>query len=173
MALNVFNQFPHAKKWYLLHPWHWFSDAWYNAKCAWQRATRGYCDMDWFNMDTWMLEILPPMLRKMANGSAYPGHEPFDTPEKWENWLKSMADVLESVQEENWDGQNEYYHDWIASSEHRWNFTSTWTTTYTDEDRERIKEKYFVREQELRTQRLALIEDCFKQLAQNIDSLWD
>ena len=106
---NVFS-WPYSRIYYLTHPWKWFAQLWKNLKCGWQRATKGYCDYDVWNMDSWLLELLPPMLRELANDpvGAYPGVEPFETPEKWHYWLLKMAVRFLELQDDWTESRNEY-----------------------------------------------------------------
>ncbi|MBP5466042.1 MAG: hypothetical protein J6Y43_00560 [Clostridia bacterium] len=36
-------------------------------KWAWQRATKGYCDMDYSEIDSWFLSVIPDMLKEFVN----------------------------------------------------------------------------------------------------------
>ena len=36
-----------------------------NLKWAWQRATKGYCEKDVWNIDSWFLSIIPYMLEEL------------------------------------------------------------------------------------------------------------
>lgn len=161
MTLNVFKRFPRPKYYYLTHPWKWFSDTWYNLKEAWLRAIRGYSEIDWFNMNDWLRAIIPDMLRYMAkNCHAYPGNEEFSTPEKWEDYLNSIADVFDSLDIDEWIEKNEYQNDWFNDN----------STTYS---REELSHLYYNRLEELMRERDALIIDCFTSLAKVFDALWD
>ena len=172
MSLNVMNWF-YTKKYYLTHPWKWFSELFQNLREAYRRVKYGWAYQDCWNMNTWMLEILPPMLRHMADhGCGYPGTEPFETPEKWNDWLHSMADVLESLQEDNWESQNEYKEDYFQSLE--WEHDSNNNITMTNgQDHETIAELYYMRMKELNEEWKKLLENTFMELAKHFDCLWD
>lgn len=107
---NVLFNWNYRLSYYLIHPWKWFKELWVNLKNSWMRATKGYCYTDVWNLDSWFCSVLPPMFRHMADyGLAYPGHEPFETPEKWHQWLYEIADNIENLQYDDWlDNQNEY-----------------------------------------------------------------
>ena len=107
--MNVF-RWEYRKSYYLTHPWRFFRDLGYNLKHAWQRATKGYCDTDTYNVDYWLLHTLPNMLREVAFEpyGSYPGKAPFDTEKKWQDWLCDMADRLEDLQEDWAESRNEY-----------------------------------------------------------------
>lgn len=176
--LNVF-KYAFRPRYYLTHPIEFLKETKTNIISAWLRATRGYCYSDIWNWNTWFLEVTPPMLRHMADcGTAYPGHEPFDTPEKWNDWLHSVADVLESLQEENWESRNEFAEEFYQLS--KWNKSLKTDEngfihiTWSNEDNyEEIKELYFMRQKELNEEWQKLIKDTFIAIANSFQDLWD
>lgn len=150
---------------YFRHPIKFFQEICANLKNAWMRVTKGYCYTDIWNIDTWFCNVFPPMLRHMADeGMAYPGIPPFETPEKWHDWLHSVADVIDTFNDEEfwYTTKNEYSEDWNRVSEDREN-----------KDYKEIKELYFTRMEEITKERQALIEDTFIQIAKYFDCLWD
>lgn len=172
--MNVLNDFPYTKHFYLTHPWKFLQECWWNLQAAWTRATKGHAWRDSVEMDEYLLHIIPSMLRDIAEGHAYPGVEPFDTYEKWQDWCYALADVFESVQEENWSiGQNEWEEEWhkvcCIASPHP-NVTTTFD--YTEEDIETIRNAYFEREKELFQERERLIKDAYAQLVKYHVYLW-
>lgn len=172
MSLNVMN-WSFNKKYYLKHPWKWFSELFSNLREAYRRVKYGWAYQDCWNLDFWMLEVLPPMLRHMADeGCAYPGTAPFETPEQWHDWLHSMADVLESLQEDNWFNQNEYEKDFHQLS-HWHNDTNSNITLTNGQDYETLSKLYFIRSHELVDERQKLIENTFLELAKYFTMLWD
>lgn len=120
------------------------------------RAKYGWCYSDVWNWDMWFAHTVPPMLRHMADhGSAYPGYEPFDTPEKWHDWLHNIADMIETSTEEWQDEHNEYYEE----------YTNSW-------DKE-LRIKYMQRADELAKQGNRNIRYAFGQIAEHFYNLWD
>ena len=66
-----------------------------------QRFRRGFAWMDVWNMDTWFIHTVEPMLRHLAeHGNGYDDEE-FRTPEEWKGMLLYMADLLHDM-----DGKN-------------------------------------------------------------------
>lgn len=163
--MNVLFNWLYRPRYYLTHPWKWFRELRINIHNAWRRISRGYCPSDVWEMSEWFLQVFPPMLRDLADkGYAYPGVPPFETPEAWNIWLHNTADVLESLQEENWEKKNEYEEDFHALFGNK-NFT--WADT------DNIKEKYYNRCKELNEERQSLIESVFKEISLYFDMLWD
>lgn len=172
--LNVLNDFPYRKRYYFSHPWKFFYEAWSNIKALFARATKGHAWRDSAEMDEFLLHIIPSMLRDIAKGHAYPGTEPFETPEKWEDWCNSLADIFESVQEENWEeGRNEWQEKWEEAFDILHpipNFTTTHDMT--QEEAEEICRCYWERQQELWAEREKIIQDAYARLAKYHSMLW-
>ena len=175
MSLNVF-YWSYRPRYYLTHPWKWISELFSNIRAAYRRIRYGWCYMDAWERGYWLLEILPPMLRHIAeHGCSYPGDEEFPTHESWQTWLRKMADDIESVQEENIEKQNEYEKDFHNSFNMRPiedNLTKTITWNESPDYKE-ISKKYFKRMLELYKARETKIVEIFSELARKIPTLWD
>ncbi len=177
MNLSVWT-WPYSTKYYLLHPWKWFSHLFSNIRAAWRRSTKGFCYLDASEFHEWFLAIVPQMLRVIADGEGFPGYGEFDEFWKWENWLRSVADVFESLQEENWYSLNEYEEDFHRLSEaaRKSNRDKNGFLNVTYDDIPELKEiskKYFKRVQELNETRQKLLEDTFQSFVKNFFMLWD
>ena len=102
--LNVFNN-PYYKWRY---PSCWFKNIRmfiHSIKYAYQRITKGYADCDTFDLDSYYLDIFNGTLNYLADHHwGYPGHDEFDTDEKWTAYLKEMAQKFYQANE-----SNEYY----------------------------------------------------------------
>ena len=165
MSLNVLTNYSCRPSYYLRHPIKFLEETKSNLVAAWHRATRGYCYLDIWNWNSWFLGVTPPMLRHMADyGCGYPGSVPFDTSEKWHDWLHSVADVLESLQEENWESRNEFAEDFHRLSElnrqvHKNEQGELCITWSNDAEYEEIAELWRIREEELVKEWNVLAED--------------
>ena len=171
--MNLF-KFPMRLRYYLTKPWRFFRELYYSFKYAWQRATKGYSFYDSMDMDDFLLHTIRGMLRDIANGDSFPGIEPFETYEKWQDYCNSLADVFESLQEENWsDGHNEWQEelDKAFEAQHP-NPNLTTTMDMTKEEADEICKMYFEREKELAEERQKLIEDTFAELGRNLTKMW-
>jgi len=61
----------------------------YDLKNGWQRANKGYCDRDLWDVSSWFLRTMPNLLAEFGeNQQGYPGTITF---EEWESILKEMA----------------------------------------------------------------------------------
>lgn len=157
----------YSKTYYLRHPLMWLKELKWNIQAAHQRATKGYCDTDWRNFDMWFKHVAPQMLRDMAMyGHAYPGCEPFDTPEKWHSWLHRMADQITYCQDE--DNGNEYYKPYI-------NMLKS-INIMKDGDNPEVKElskKYYDRYLEVTKEQDELFKKTMYELLEHWEALWD
>ena len=172
MNLNVF-QWPYRARYYLTHPWKWFSQLWRNIKAAYHRVRYGWCSWDVWDWDSWFCSITPAMLRHMADkGMAYPGGEPFETPEKWHDWLYKMANTIERLQYDDWmEDSNEYSKDYEKTFED--GYSNLTTTSDSELSKEKIREKYYERCEEINQTREQVLENFGSSFFKFFDRLWD
>ena len=103
-------------------------------KWAWQRATRGYCDADTWDIFSWFLNVMPPMLDQMAEEAhGCPGDIPsrdavnskavLITEEeqndenflRWKKILHTMAQKFRDADESTTSMKNPYEEDWYKA----------------------------------------------------------
>lgn len=158
---------------YLRHPFRFFEEWGSKIRHIWARVTKGYSWYDSADMDTFLLHIIPGMLRDIAEGESYPCIEPFEnSPEAWEDYCNSLADVFESLQEENWYGQNEWAEEFDKACDVRHHIELAEKYGMTIEEAEEICKLYFERENELATQWQNQLEDAFKNLVKYFSCFW-
>lgn len=168
---------PYNKRYLLTHPWQWFKCVWCCIRDAWRRSVYGWTYGDVWDWNSWFLHTTPNMLRYMADkGAAYPGSEPFTTPEKWHDWLHKIADLLETGLEEWQDEHNEYHDEYIK------HLMDNWEPPIKDENgclihksREftEIDKKYFARAKELNEQGQKNVQTALTEIAKNFFMIWD
>ena len=111
-------------------------------------------------MNDWLLEILPDMLRALAEkASGYPGSLPFDTEEKWRDWLTDLARRFEYCQEDKVLARNEYAEEYYKP------FSSIPV--------EEVRELYHKENERLFAERQLMLKQTFNELSEHIDELWD
>lgn len=157
---------------YLRHPFKWFRKLRYNIRDSYQRIKYGFSYTDAWDMDTWFLETIPPMLRRLAEDSPYP--ESFDCADDWDEWLLDQAEKLEKCRE---DGiKNEYEEEFFRLSElaqTSCNDTEgTHITFKSNPEFEDIKKKYFNRQHEIYEEQTKLISEVFNELGKYFYNLW-
>lgn len=165
------------KRYLLTHPWQWFKCVRRNIRDAWRRSVYGWTYSDVWDWDSWFLHTVPDMLRYMADhGSGYPGRAPFDTAEKWHDWLHEMADLLETGREDWQDEHNEYHDAYMKE------IMSNWKPARIDEDGtvhhitnqpSELHKKYFARSQELAEQGEANVRRVMCALGEHFYDIWD
>ena len=165
------------KKYLLTHPWQWFKCVRRNIRDAWRRSVYGWTYSDVWDWDSWFLHIVPDMLRYMADhGSAYPGHAPFDTSEKWHDWLHEMADLLETGREDWQDEHNEYHDAYMKEIMNNWKparIDEDGTVHHITNQPSELYKKYITRAQELAEQGEANVRRAFENLGKFFYDLWD
>lgn len=172
--LNVWH-LPFRKLYYVTHPIKLFKHIKRGFQYAHQRTHRGYCDGDVWELGSWFTDIMPQMLRDMADkGMAYPGTEPFETPEKWHEWLHTMADKLEQSTEEYQveHDTNEYVEAFNKACEDARERANGEEVVLNTQEKI-IKNKYFAREKELYEERIKQFKEVMAELVENWDCLWD
>lgn len=174
--MNALWDFPYTKLYYFKHPLKWLKDAKTNIKNAWHRATRGWCWSDAAEMDEFLLHLIPPMLQAIGEDIAYPGTEPFETLEKWQEWCNNLAKLFESLWEENWENssRNEWREKWETVLEEDYNINPNFTRTssYTKEECDEIRCNYWKKEKELWDEREKLVQKAYMELAKYHGYLW-
>lgn len=85
--------FSYRKSYYLTHPLCLVKELWIGAKNAWHRMRYGWAWGDVWNMDTYLGQLVPSMLRELATGSC---GTPYDvTGEEYKAYLMALAHLFE------------------------------------------------------------------------------
>lgn len=172
MDLNVFS-LPYTKRYYLTHPLKFVRQCARNIKQAYKRIRYGWCNYDAWDFDAWFCSVVPPMLRKLAEGDSWPDQE-FNSIEEWHTWLLDMAAKIEKMQYDNWmDSKNEYAADYNKTFEDSDNLTVSNYYEHSSLTKEEIHTRYFERAKEIALTRQQDLEEVFVELGRNIDALWD
>lgn len=161
-------------RYWLRHPIKWVKDICGDLRAAYQRAKYGWAPRDTFSFDDWFMEVIPPMLRYLADDSEQLGVDygraPFDTPEKWHAFIRSLADRIESCKEEEQDKRNEYYDDYMreitSDGQITWNYDSGAA------DSNDLHAKYFTRSKELWEEAQHTIEETLLEMGKYFFALW-
>ena len=91
---NVLNYYPYSWK-----TFHGFtgniSYFFKNIKCAYQRATKGYCDRDLWSLNDFYTSLFIDSIGEFNDTcNTYPGVSPYDTEKKWEAVLTEIVGKL-------------------------------------------------------------------------------
>lgn len=161
------------------YPWTYPSNWWKNVRTffrnirfGWQRATKGFCDRDVWNLDGYYMDLFHVTLRHLAEHHyGFPGVEPFETDEKWTEFLYDLSFKFYQANEEN-----EFFPtpcadkwcEWLREhpSSHPWNDKDDGEVNpYNAEMYEESKENW--------EKQKAVFDEAWKMLGEHFFSLWD
>lgn len=149
-------------KWNVLHPIKYIKAICRGFRAAWQRATKGFCDYDLWDLDSWLLKLLPSALENFVkNNNGYPFD--FKTIEEWNDFLLKMATDFRACQDPEAEDRNEYYEEYIKQFEEK----DGW-----HRERTEIDKKYFTRSRELYEEQQRNLEEVFARLAKWLRAIW-
>ena len=152
-------------KWNVLHPIKYIKAVCRGFRAAWQRATKGFCDYDLWDLDSWLLQVLPDALDAFVKDNpSYPAWGEMDTFEKWQNFLKNIASDLRDCADIDGNSHNEYYEEYIKKfDDPNWNINSPSTE---------LDKKYFARCKEIAEEQQIKMENAFARLAKWLHAIW-
>ena len=155
-------------RYYLKRPWKFFKEGYWNIRNFIHRGRFGFGYCDVWCMDEYLLDVIPLMLRYLAEHSCgYPGTEPYETPEKYKAFLFQLAEKFEDCQEQAIDKENKYSGEFDRILEE-----TDGRMDKTEEGKE-IRKKYFDEMLRLYQERDENLQTAYKELAENHNILWD
>ena len=158
-------------QYYLRHPIKFFKDFGCNVRAAYRRVKNGWCYTDAYNLDYWLLDVLPPMLRAISEEPTYPETGKFDTYEKWQAWLREQASKLEQCREDAMT--NEYEDDFMKACEQRRVVKGiTVSCDLSDEEFKQLRDNYFNEIKRIHNLQTQLAKEVFEELGENFFYLW-
>jgi len=94
--------FSYRKSYYLTHPLCFVKELWIGAKNAWHRMRYGWAWVDLWNMDMYLCELVPSMLRELADRACgYPESEECPNMETYREYLREFAKLWEYAHSED------------------------------------------------------------------------
>lgn len=162
--MNILKNYPYAKRYYLTHPWKIVSQTFRNIKFAWQRITKGYCEYDYWDIDCYLLKLLPELFddfRRNLHGYPYSFTE-----EEWDNFLlKEVIEPLRNARDDQKVEINEFegkVYDYFKNK------------PLTDMNcPQELWDKYMAREKEIDDWRDKQMRRAFTSIIMNFWNLWD
>ena len=176
--------FSYNKRYYLTHPWKWFKDLYWNIRNWIHRANKGFAYIDCWNFCTYYPRVAAEALRYLAlHNNAYPGIKPWETMEKWREYLNYLANRLERCADSQdmcfGEDRNEYKDalDEIMERTRDWRHDENGNLIlshkeFTPEEEE-IRKKYWAREEEIRKADQEYNKETYKWLAEDLGHFWD
>ena len=146
----------------------------HNVRFAWQRATRGYCDFDLFDLDSFYSQLFVDSLEdftKNLHGAPMEFYDfEHDSCQPWSDYIKEMRQHFYNSIEENEVQKNEieYNHSFEIDRE-----TGELRNTDTSLQNEEARAKWLAREQEIQAWRDAELAKGMQMLEKVYHGLWD
>lgn len=181
MMNNVWRVDDKRFAYYLRHPLRFLKDKLRVCKWAWQRTTRGFSDVDWWNMNDWLSDVLSNMLEVYAEKSVgYPGESRGFTPEQWQSYLLEIVAHLRNCKEDMVDALNQYTDEWyqiLVKKRLRSVSDESGSVLFVDEplteDEEELRKKYVERLEEISDWQREEADKGFSMIGKVYFSLWD
>lgn len=100
--------FSYRKMYYIKRPWKFFREIKIAVRNYWHRARCGYAWVDLWNMDNYLGQLIPNMLRELSKRACgYPGTEEYPTPEVYQEYLELLATLFENLNIDEFDPEYE------------------------------------------------------------------
>ena len=160
--------------WRLCNLWHNFRQIWRNLRYVLQRATKGYCDQDLWNLDYFYSQLFVDTLTDFSKQLHGAPSEFYDEESgsisRWIDYISEMRDHFYNSIEENEVQKNEieYNHSFEIDRE-----TGELRNTDTSLQNEEARAKWLAREQEIQAWRDAELAKGMQMLEKVYHDLWD
>ena len=166
---NIWEHKFYSTRYLLTHPWQAVKDFGTKLKWACQRTVRGYADIDWYNMDSFLLDILPDMLETLARKGI--GHVADLSPEDWEGFLLDAAQHLRNADEDQKVEVNQYEEAFRVYLDAHPDYYRD--KVHIDPDAEVLRKQWLDRDREIFEWRQMEAETAFKMIGARFFDLWD
>ena len=164
--MSIFTPTGYSKTYCLLHPWAVAAHKLRDIKCAYQRATKGYCFRDIWNIDEWFLEIMPEMLDDFIK--THHGHPSNMTDEEWIDILQKMSKSLKNAHECNTEFVNPYDEEFSDTLEFDFN-----NHKFLCHANKELKENYYLYEEKKREFLQNSLDEGISLFHKYLRDLWD
>lgn len=153
----------------LYNCWSW-SHPFKSIKRIKDRIVYGYCDMDAWNVDSYLGFVIPGILSTLAaNTHSFPGNDKFPTAESWEDKLEQVArDLARARDWEKWE--NPYRSAWEKSL---CNIKFEDGVMKTSDENKILNKEYLYVEADNHSKAVALRNMALDFIRDNWEDLWD
>lgn len=148
-----------------------------NLKYVWQRAIKGYCDQDVWNLDSFYATLFENSLRELKNTThSYPMG--LSSVEEWKKILEEMAYLFHACQEDNEVYENKYWEKYFDCVKAKTTYTlldngSIESSRDLSNEEKELEDKWFEEEKRITNQRIADKDAAFVMLSYWFFNLWD
>jgi len=116
-------------------------DLFRSLKWSWQRAKKGYCELDTYSVGDWFLNTLPDMLEKIKSKGSIYGYLAELTEEEWNENLSNLIFLLREANKDTCTKVNPYEAEYNRiSNEFRKKYGEFGEKLMSDEDKKYEKE---------------------------------
>lgn len=166
--LNVFNN--SYSPWKYISNWPGNTRLFFRQfKWAYQRITRGFCDLDYWDLDHYLAELMAQSIKVLADEThGFPGTEEFPTYESWRDYLYEIVKKLRFSLNE--DMYNQYEESWLKTFEGK--ELENIFNNRTPEEKE-ITDKYLAEENKNNTLKDKALHEALDMIIHVWSSLWD
>lgn len=178
---NVFFYWKNLYNWKNPLNWWRLPGCWCRAiKYGWQRATRGFSDLDCWDLSHFYLDVLSDSLKYFAKNSTGCPHEYYDNSKpgdkgwKWIKHLKEMASCFDEAHKDRCSLINPYEEEYFR--DFRMNFEKTPEGYYKlkdEEVNEELREKYLEEKEKIFEWRNKNLKNGLDMLKEDFWNLWD
>lgn len=132
-------------------------------KWAYQRATRGFADIDWWDLDQFYISLITDSLNHFARNTV--SYDPKYTPEEYKDKIVALASKFKYIETDS-DDLNPYYEGYTKHLEGKKLF---------DEQNNLYPnfQNYIHMENEIEKKKQEIRKEAFKELAEILPTLWD
>lgn len=111
--MGIFTRTGYNKKYCIFHPWKVIMHKCRDIKCAWQRATKGYCFRDIWAIDNWFTNVFPKMIEELIE--VHHGYPTDLTDDEWVEVLKKMSKSFRNANEDKTEFRNPYEEEYLGT----------------------------------------------------------
>lgn len=170
--MGIFTKTGYNKKYLLTHPYEVILHFCRDIHCAWQRATKGYCYRDLWNIDLWFIDVFPRMLKDFKDTSiSYP--ITMKSPEEWEDLLSHMIFCFNEANEETCSLKNEKNYNFNVDFIETEDNTKTIKITFPTEEDKKNSELYSAKDRELTKYRQEMLKEGLSLFVEHFQNLWN
>lgn len=161
--------------WRLCNLWHNFRQLWRNLRYVLQRATKGYCDQDLWNLDYFYSQLFVNTLTdfpKQLHGAPSKFYdEESDSISRWIDYINEMRDHFYNSIEENEVEKNEFEDDYMFIA--HGDINDHIIGTQLSREQNEARELWLKREKEINDWRANELKTAFNMLENVYEDLWD
>ena len=177
--MNILNYWKNLYNWKNPLNWWRLPGCWYRTiKWAWQRATRGFSDLDCWDLYNFYLELFEASLKHLAECNVgcpnkyYDSSKPGDKGWMWRDILNKIANCFKEAHEDKTSYINPYKDEYLESLKLE-KTSDGYYKLNSEEINKKLYEKYLEEEKKIFEWRNKNLKDGLDMLKEDFWNLWD